>query len=364
MKRSFLKDDQGSALLLAIAAAGVLGVIVMAGMSISKQVTDQTKRLQPKLNTARLTSYVSTLMSDPKICAGVPGTPFTGIDFFDSGGTVATKAQFDPTRLNQKIQVGSNLTAGVLKPGLTVDDFGVKINNIYLGQVLGAGANYTANVYLSASDPTNGTTLSSEMLGTLHMGFTGGVLTSCSMKLQAQDVCDSMGCAWNAAGSPKCTCNFHNLSCNSPPAGDPPYGYVQGYTNTNGTIQKICRSADFTCPGGQFLQGFDAQGGMRCVTAVVSGTFPPATPTPLPPTVGCIPVGDYAWAGNIIAPGSSWTTPTGFDSEKSTPSCIPAAAGTCTGLINGVYGCASSNLATCAALPQKFGGTSITFTCN
>ena len=86
---------------------------------------------------------------------------------------------------------------------------------------------------------------------------------------------------------------------------------------------------------------------------------------PAVPAGNCNVEGDYYWASpRLIAVSTTWTSPGGFDSEKDIPYCTPAGTGTCTGSINGVYGCASSDLDTCTGLGGKFGGSSITFTCS
>lgn len=264
-----LKNKNGSAVLIAMIAIALVSVVTYAGLQIGERLRSSSSQASSKYESVRIGGYISSLLSNPDICLGSASGAFSGIR------VRGTHSINTAVGLAQDLELGTNLaslptTPGhvhALKGGSTPTEFSVKVHKFYLVPTMSGQADVFLQVLRSS-----GQTLAPQKLGVLYYTTPGplGVqpITACQIKMQTQQACLQMGCAWSGPpATPACVCNRPALDCTS--LG--PTAYVQGYTLVGGAVTPLCKYADYNCPAGQFLKGFDSSGALICTSVTSVG---------------------------------------------------------------------------------------------
>ena len=290
-------DESGSAIVLALLVAGLLGLTAMAAIEIGNYLNRDVQNSRTNENVTKLSQAMKTLLSNAEVCLeGIDGTTGAkkGLEFEDTSGNVSPfNAAAALTPNGQQVRFGSHFSSTqgnqtlTLRSNTIITELELNIERLYVRAQPVAGRPLTYQGQLMARlNSTNGSLLrlSDKALADIMFEVDGALaLVSCGLNnpaLTAASMCSAMGCTYNpSVTGQKCLCPL-------PPAQCPTGTYIEGLNPVD--FSPKCSSVVYLgCTSGQYLAAVDSSGNPVCATVAVVPTPTPTpvpTPVPTPPT--------------------------------------------------------------------------------
>ena len=312
-----LSSQRGSAMILALTAVALLGLMASATMTIAGILATETQRRAQHDSITSFAQSIETIVTDPDSCKGTnsPGGPnrnLIGLQFMPGGSQTQTCnaaciAKGKPAGGNQlNVAIGMPFASDTNKrfatAGQKYTNLGIEIKELFLRNlVTTAGATSTTvtgelMAQLSSINPPLG--FAPRLIGQVSFSLNNGsnALTACRSAPSAQSMCEQMQCVYNtqaAPGAQRCTCGFPDLQCSGG-------SYIKGYNPA--TQSAVCQPVGLNCAvtkgPGFFFAGIDSAGNPVCL-AVEGGYGNPAvlnSPT-------CLAGGESVGAGQMCNAG-------------------------------------------------------------
>lgn len=290
-----LKSQSGSALILALMATALLGLMASATLTVASILATEAQRKAQTETISNFSQMLQTISSNPTACKGTGtgngngGGPQTlsGLRFFNNANGTGNRSQTCNAQcltrgqgVNGKLYVSLDTNLGEAKNGATFPaDVNVNVTELYLRNVNITGSTATGELMATLATQTPALSFAPRIIGVVNLSFDANwALDSCTSSPSPQMLCEQMKCVYNAnapAGAQRCTCGFPEANC---PAGQ----YISGFDRSTGTA--ICTPVGLNCATthgpGFFFAGVDAQGAPICLQ-VEGGYGVAASPTPV-----------------------------------------------------------------------------------
>ena len=291
-QKQFRLNESGSALVMAMAAAGFIAMTGFAAMQVGSYLNKGAQIARENQDLSALAHAMTSLVSNAEICRygadGIAGASLNGLQFEDANGNVAAfNATAAASADGQTVRLGTNFTPSqgnapfTIRSGTRVEEFNTNITRLYIRAAPHSTLPLTyVGQLLARIDSGSNVAMNEKALVDIMFEVDGaGSVVKCGLNLSSltpQSMCSAMGCTYDpAAVGQKCICPLPTMSC---AAGQ----YIKGIDPT--TMQPVCATVNLGCPAGNYLAAIDPRGNPVCSSVTYTVVAPPPPP---PVNGGC-----------------------------------------------------------------------------
>lgn len=289
--KAILNSQNGSAIILALTAVALLGLMAGAAMTVSGLLANEAQKKVQQAAVSQFASILETAVTNQAICSGTgapvpPPMRLAGLKFTSTNSKVCdhtcinSGANTGKINVSVEINIQNDQNNRIAVAGRSFPSAGVKVDQLYLTNVTHTPDYATAFGTLMASLSTTGpvAAFAPREIGQVTMNFAsanivGTTMLSCNAAPSAQMLCREMQCVYDATAVQKCSCGYPDMSC---PTGQ----YISGFDPQ--TQRPVCKSASLDCSvtkgPGYFFAGVDDSGQPIClaVEGAIGNPPPPA----------------------------------------------------------------------------------------